>query len=281
MKYRPDESTLISWMFGDLDEAERAKVDSWLAENPEEMKRLRAMQFASETLSRVQDKEVIAPPLIMDDSPRVLPLWRSTWFRSVVSIAASFLLILVAGRLLGPDISYMNGELKISFNGAKQPVQAPVENGITASEVQAMIDSSVRGSEERIDQQLIATQAKVNEAVSRAVRSPRNAEMDTLARQLSRASQEQIRTFVAGLREENLQMMRQYLQLSASEQRTYMENLLVDFSKWQQEQRNQDMLLVQARVNSVEQNTNQLKQETEQILASLISNGTVPEKNSN
>jgi hypothetical protein len=98
---------------------------------------------------------------------------------------------------------------------------------------------------------------------------------------MSRASQAQITAFVAGLREENMLMMKQYLDLSAGEQRTYMENLLVDFSKWQQEQRNQDLQLFQARMSSVEQNTNQLKQETEQILSSLISNAGIIEKNSN
>jgi hypothetical protein len=51
-----------------------------------------------------------------------------------------------------------------------------------------------------------------------------------------------------------------------------MENMLVDFSNYLQEQRKQDMQFVQAKVNSLEKNNNQFKQETEQILTSLISN---------
>jgi hypothetical protein len=281
MKYRPDEATLISWLYGDLDEAERAKVDAYLAENPEEMKRVRGMQFAADAISRIGDKEVIAPPLIMDDTTRVVPLWKNTWFRSAMSIAASFLLIVVAGRLLGPDISYGNGELRISFGGKVRPqeVKVPDQTSLTEAEVRELIDASVKVSEERMDQRLVSTQARLNESLRRTSQATPS-QVDTIVNRMSRASQAQISAFVAGLREENMLMMRQYLDLSANEQRTYMENLLVDFSKWQQEQRNQDLQLFQARVNTVEQNTNQLKEETEQILASLISNAGIVEKNS-
>lgn len=283
MKYRPDEATLISWIYGDLDEAERAKVDTYLSENPEEMRRVRGMQFAIGAMSHAQDKEVIAPPLIMDDTTRVLPLWKNTWFRSAMSIAASFVLIVVAGRLLGPDISYNNGELLISFGNGKreQGVQTPTQqSGLTEADVRDMIDASVKVSEERMDQRLVSTQAKFNESLRRTSQATPS-QVDTIVSRMSRASQAQISAFVAGLREENMLMMQQYLELSASDQRTYMENLLVDFSKWQQEQRNQDLLLFQARMNNVEQNTNQLKAETEQILASLITNSEVSANNSN
>jgi len=66
--------------------------------------------------------------------------------------------------------------------------------------------------------------------------------------------------------------MKDYFQLSAADQKKYMENLLVDFSSYLQEQRKQDLQFVQTKVNSLEKNNNQFKQETEQILTSLISN---------
>ena len=87
----------------------------------------------------------------------------------------------------------------------------------------------------------------------------------------SQASQNQVRTFVAGLQEENLKLMKDYLKLSGNEQKTYVEALLVDFSKYLQEQRKQDFQLFQTRMSSIEKNTDQFKQETEQILATIIS----------
>jgi hypothetical protein len=54
--------------------------------------------------------------------------------------------------------------------------------------------------------------------------------------------------------------------------------LLVDFSKYLQQQRSDDLQLVQSRLNNMEKNTNVFRQETEQILSSIIT--TVGNKNS-
>jgi 23S rRNA maturation-related 3'-5' exoribonuclease YhaM len=88
----------------------------------------------------------------------------------------------------------------------------------------------------------------------------------------SQASQDQVRTFVASLQQDNLQLMKDYMQLSAKDQKVYVESLLVDFSKYLQEQRKQDLMLFQTRMSSIEKNTDQFKQETEQILANIIAN---------
>src|SRR5258707_186727 len=102
--------------------------------------------------------------------------------------------------------------------------------------------------------------------------------IDVLARNASQASREQVQSFVAGLQEQNLKLMQDYFQLSTSEQKKYMETMLTDFSGYLQEQRKQDLQLVQTKMNYLEKNSNQLKQETEQILTSLISN---PNRNKN
>ncbi|MBK7652037.1 MAG: hypothetical protein IPJ20_16775 [Flammeovirgaceae bacterium] len=99
-----------------------------------------------------------------------------------------------------------------------------------------------------------------------------SAKIDELMKVASQASQDQVRTFVAGLQEDNLRLMKDYLQLSAKDQKVYVENLLVDFSKYLQEQRKQDLMLFQTRMSSIEKNSDQFKQETELILASIISN---------
>ena len=290
---------MISWIYGELDETERAKVEAFFAENPDELRKVQQVQSVRQVMSSVADKEVISPPVIHDDQPRVLPIWKTSYFRMSMSIAASFILIIVAGKLLGTEVNLGNGELRVSFGGTKahQVVgdpdsssgQANNDHGqrnasdndqdLTQADVQDMINASIRSSEERVGQQLSATQARLDNTVRTALTaSPSN--MDSLANRLSRASESQVRAFVTDLRDENLQLMTQYLQLSSTEQRAYMENLLVDFSKWRQEQRSQDLQILLTRVNSIENNTNQLKEETEQILASIIANSGVSEKQS-
>jgi cob(I)alamin adenosyltransferase len=70
--------------------------------------------------------------------------------------------------------------------------------------------------------------------------------------------------------------VKDYFQLTANDQKKYIENLLVDFAKYLQQQRTDDLKIVQSRLNNIEQNNDQFKQETEQILSSIITNGSVP-----
>ena len=94
--------------------------------------------------------------------------------------------------------------------------------------------------------------------------------INELVQQASMASQEQIRQFVSGIQAENATLVKDYFQLTSSEQKKYVENLLVDFAKYLQQQRNDDLQLVSTRLNNLEQNTDLFKQETEQILSSII-----------
>ena len=109
-------------------------------------------------------------------------------------------------------------------------------------------------------------------------RSASSTKIDNLLKESSAASQAQIREFVAGIQTENVKLVKNYFQLSSTEQKQYIEGLLVDFAKYLQQQRNDDLQVVQTQLKSLEQNTDIFKQETEQILTSIIS--TVGNNNS-
>ena len=250
----PDESVLISWLYGELDEAEKAKVEKYFQENPEKLEEMQQLGGVKDVMSNVRDKEVIAPPLFMNDEEKVVPIWRTSSFRIITTIAASFLLIIVVGKVLGTEIRYNSGSLVISFGKS-----ITAEGGLTAMQVQQMIDESNSKNKEALDlaikQSLESNTMKVND----------------LVRQASNASKADIRNFVSSLQRDNLTQVHDYLQLSATDQRKYIDDLVVEFSKYLQEQRNQDLNMFQARFSKLEQNTDDLKTETEQILASIIS----------
>ena len=85
-------------------------------------------------------------------------------------------------------------------------------------------------------------------------------------------SQEQIRRFMLNLQGENNRALQEYLRLSSNDQKQYIESLLVDFSKYMQEQRNQDLNILNARLNTMEEDNTQFRQEAGQIITSLIAN---------
>jgi len=163
--------------------------------------------------------------------------------------------------------------------GKKQEVPAQVDpSRLTVDQVQSMIGSSLVKNNEFIAARWAENQKKVDESIRYRL-DLNSKKTEDMMKNAALASQEQIRTFVDGLQNENLRSMKDYLQLSSAEQKKYVEGLLVDFSKYLQEQRNQDFNLFQTRMSSMEKNTDQFKQETEQILASIISNSGSKKQN--
>lgn len=279
MAYKPDESTLISYLYGELDAKESEKVQDYLENHPEELKQMQSLMGVQDVLNKVEDQEVIAPPIFMDEAPSSTTVWFNSYVKTTIGIAASFLLLLVAAKLLGTQISYSQNELKISFGDRKveQPVQQIQAPTLSSAQVQDMINSSLAKNNEAMTATFSENQKELNRAIRNnlAVNSDK---IDGLMKTVSQASQEQVRSFVASLQSENVKTMREYIQLSSTEQSKYMEGLLVDFTKYLNEQRRQDLQLVQSKISSMEQNTDQFKQETEQILASIINSGTAETK---
>jgi hypothetical protein len=263
----------MAYLYGELDAEESEKVMAYLSQHPEELKTLQQLGDVRNVLKHVHDKEVIAPPIFGDGSAKQVHFWQNGYFKTVMSIAASFLLILVAARLIGPEITYSSGELRISFHDSKknERVVQPVQESLTPRQVQEMINASLTKNNEVITAGWEDNQKKMDQSIKNSF-AANSHKIDELMKETSQASQDQVRTFVASLQEDNLKLMKDYLQLSSSEQKTYVEALLVDFSKYLQEQRKQDFQLFQTRMSSIEKNTDQFKQETEQILASIISN---------
>lgn len=278
MNYKPDEGMLIAYLFGELDATETEKVKQYLQQHPDVLQQLQQLSNVRSALGSLTDVEVIAPPVFVDHESKSIPFWKAGYFKITMGIAASFLFLLVAARLIGPEVTYSNGELRISFKDA--PVNTVTEQMLTANEVQDMINNSLVKNNETIALNWEASNQKIQESLQRNLTS-NSARIDKLISVASQASQDQVRTFVSGLQEENLKLMQDYFKLSTKDQQTYVENLLVDFTKYLHEQRKQDLMLFQTRMNSIEKNTDQFKQETEQILASIISNpeGTIKKVN--
>jgi len=132
-----------------------------------------------------------------------------------------------------------------------------------------MINQSLDQNNQAMQASWKETQQKLDQSI-RSNLASNSGKIDRLVKEASTASQEQIRQFVSTLQSQNTEVVKNYFQLSSSEQKKYIENLLVDFAKYLQQQRTDDLQLVQTRLNALEQNTDIFRQETEQILSSII-----------
>jgi hypothetical protein len=271
MSYKPDESVLMAYLYDELPGEERVLVEKYLLENPTAMKELESLQHLRKMMSVVADKEVIAPPIVVEDSKQRF-FWSAPYFKTITSIAASLLLLMIAGKIMGVQVNYSSNEVSMSFGEPGRKVsEKPLQQGLTAEEVQNMINSSVAQNNQVVQATLTESQLKLDASIKKNL-AMNSTKINDLVQQASRASQNEIQQFVAGLQNQNQQLVKDYFQLSTADQQKYIEGLLVDFSKYLQQQRNNDLETLNTRLTGLEQNTTVFKQETEQILASIISN---------
>jgi hypothetical protein len=269
MSYKPDQHDWMAYLYGELEGAEKEKMEQYLLSDPHARKELEQYQQLRKMMGAVEDKEVIAPPIVVGDN-RQRFIWNTPAVRMVASIAASLLIIILVGKLTGTQISMSGNEFRLSFGDVpKREVIQPATQGLSANEVQNMINESLNQNNIAMQASWKETQQKLDASI-RSNLASNSGKIDKLVKEASNASQEQIRQFVSTLQNDNAEVVKNYFQLSSTEQKKYIEGLLVDFAKYLQQQRNDDLQLVQTQLKALEQNTDIFKQETEQILTSII-----------
>lgn len=263
-----DEGKLMAYLYGELNASEKSEVEKFFQENPEAFKEYQDMLGVKAILGKIADKEVIAPPIFMDDEKPTISLWRSGFVRYAVGIAAAFFIVMVSAKLLGVQMNYSNKEFTLSFGDGKKQ---GIPTGLSPQQVQLLIDASLAQNNKTMQASLSESQNKWNEVLQQNAALTSN-RLNEISKTASASTQEEIRQFMERLRNENSQAVQDYLRLSSNEQRQYIETLLVDFSKYMQEQRNSDLTVVNARLNTLEQDNTAFREEAGQILTSLISN---------
>jgi hypothetical protein len=263
MNFKPDESLIVAYLYGELGEDERKQVEAYLAGNPEALKEIQILQQIRKGLSSVQDKEIIPPAMVWGQSSN--RLWHAPYFKTLIGIAATITLLLAAGWLTGLNFRFTEGELRIAFG---TPVNQPAL--LTAHEVQRMIEASLHENNRALVSGWATAEQRLTESIRQSLASNATANRDALVKQVASATREQVQDYVSAMQEENTRMMKDYLMLTANEQQQVVEELLVDFSRFLNQQRTNDLLTLQTRLTSIEQNTDLFKQETEQILTSII-----------
>jgi hypothetical protein len=84
MNYKPNENDWLSYLYGELEGPEREKVEQYLLGNAEARKEFEQFRQLRSMMGAVVDKEVIAPPIFVDDTKQRY-FWNTTylWFSAL------------------------------------------------------------------------------------------------------------------------------------------------------------------------------------------------------
>jgi hypothetical protein len=173
MNYKPNESELMAYLYGELEGEARLKVEQYLALHEDERRALENLKSVSNLLGGVKDKEVIAPPIFIGDAKQRY-FWDVPYFKTIMSIAASLLLIMTVAYFTGTQIKMSDNEFKISFGKQSEVIPAekqevkPTEASLTATQVQEMINSSLATNNESLQTSFEASQQKLDASIRKS-----------------------------------------------------------------------------------------------------------------
>jgi hypothetical protein len=275
MSWIPNEREIVDYLYGELTPDLQKKFAKYMQTNDEFAREVEDLRRVQGVLPSLPDEEVILPLQFSTVTNAEKGSKSSRKWLYPVSIAASIAAILVVGYFTGFSISYGEEGFRMTFREAT-PAQHVV---LSEDEINAIIDARVNLATNQWNDKVVEIRTSFAAQLEQNQRLTEK-EIKRVANAKTKASieDEQILAFIAQLKDENRQMMQTFYQVSADEQQKYMRNILLNFQDYLDERRQEDLQVIQANLLEM-QNTSELKQEeTDKILASIIT--TVNNQNS-
>ena len=250
MEYKPEESVLMAYLYGELESEECKKVEQYLADNPEAKEEMEQMKGVRSVLQQWPDQEVVAPLVLPANKDRTILRQLIPW----LSMAAACLLLFLVGYASGTQINYNDGELRISFNGNSPRV---AEAGLNKEEVNQMIQVALQTQTQDFEQHLAQMESKETASPDDAVTQNVNA-VTSWDRTLKQ------------IQAQNLSTMNKMLESTSEQQQVYTQAMLTQFGNYLEERRSQDLQAIRSNFVELQENVALRQSETDQLLSSLV-----------
>jgi len=274
MNYKPDESTLAAYLYGELSQDVHAQVTAYLADHPEAKKELEEIRSMQKMLGKFQDKEVVEPSFVFED-PSVVVISKnpflSNFLKLTMGMAASIALLMLVGYFTQLRFGIENGSVLLSFGNE---VTTPTTETISQEDIESWMAEAMDSNNNQLIEKINEVESSLSERVT--------LQQQTNKRQMSamlsnyKVDQTVINQYVSQLKEDNKDIILSLVDVSERNQQQYMSAMIADFSAYLDQQRNNDLEVIQASFNNLKDNTEISQIETNEILASIIStvNGT-------
>jgi hypothetical protein len=275
MSWKPNETDIVDYLFGELPSDTQKKFEQYMQQNPELAKEVKDLRLTQGVLPSLPDEEVILPLKFSTITGTDKFTNASRKWLYPLSIAASIAAILVVGYFTQFSLAYGEEGFRMAFNEVA-PTQEAV---LSEAEINSIIDARVSLATNKWDRQItdmqtsFATQLEQNQRITES-------EIRRVAatRQQTEIEDEQILSFITQLKDENRKMMQTFYQASADDQQKYMRNILLDFQDYLDSQRQEDLQFIQANMLELKSTSELNQEETDKILANIIT--TVNNQNS-
>jgi hypothetical protein len=273
---RPSDQQFIDFLYEELSSEEMEKMANYLAAHPKVREEINEIKRTRGILSELPDEEILEPNFrdftvqdIREQPTKRMP--PNVWL--ITSIAASLLLLLIAGYVTRLNLSYSEEGFRLGFGQFEQPTS---EN-LTVDDIQKIVDARIAGQQEDWNKKWQAFESNLSEQLAHNIGLQRE-QINRLAKAEKSISDDQILSFVDQLKHENKIQLASFYEATARDQEAYMKQVLNEFFEYLHDQREEDLRLIQANMLEIKSATDERQQETDKILASIIT--TVYNQNS-
>ena len=246
MSYKPDESTLISFLYNELSREEEQKVKTYLASDTKAKKELDEIRHTMGIMGKLEDKEVEAPSFVYDKSAQVIipdnTKQNNSW-KSILAIAASISLLLIVGYLTRFNVSNKDG-FQISFGDQN----SPAENTLDEENLRSWMEQSLASNNELLLSRINEVEQSFDDKASQL-----NGNVNQVNYKID---QELIDQYVDQISRENREIILSLLETSNRDQQKYLDEVLTDFANYVDQQRQNDFDWIQNQFTQIVNNRN-------------------------
>ncbi len=144
MKTEEWKAKLMDYLYDEMEPHEKIAFEKELEVNPTLREELSLLKNDQSTLAELKDEPVSAPPFFKVYKNGVSN--NSGGLKWFMAVAASLLLLMVAAKLTGLEISNQKGEFRIAFGQKSQP-----DEQVDKSEIEHMVHLALTNYEEKLD----------------------------------------------------------------------------------------------------------------------------------
>lgn len=266
MRWKPSETEIIDYLYGTMNPDENTRFEEYVKNNPEVAREVEELKRTRQLLPTLSDVEIIPPLVFRGDKSGTRIGSPGKWFLPI-SIAASITIILITGYLTEFRMSINKDGIELGFKNetphqvagfSKDEVEQLVEQRMAVLKTE--LTSEIVSLESGFDAQLASNRAITSSQIENALKVNGKTQND-----------EQMLKFISQIRGENEKMMANFYKVSAEEQRQYIRNILLEYNRFIEEQRKGDLEFMQANFIDLKTASELRQEETDKLLASIIS----------
>jgi hypothetical protein len=124
MSYKPTNEAMIAYLYGEIEASQKAQIDQYLIEHPEFKTEFEELENTRMLMGQLEDIEVPSPITFMKSNTNTE--WM--YWRKYVAIAASILLIMTFGKIIGFNLSIGDKGFQAGFGTIQQGLDAETVN---------------------------------------------------------------------------------------------------------------------------------------------------------